>query len=193
MCPRAGATDGCSHSRSGPWSGRAGLCCAQITRPGLALACEFSPLQLHERGRRGPVSSHSPASSTELRNISLWSFGVSVWRSLVRSLWVSGKGGAWCQREEAGGRGGREASEVGCEGRGDMGLGCGLGHSVWEPESSCSFPPPGSYSVPNEATLLISWELLGSGRGHLLISSPPEGPASRCCWLCERLEWQWAL
>lgn len=58
------------------------------------------------RGRGGPVFPHFPASSTELHNISPWTFGVSVWRRLVRSLWVSRKGRAECQREEVGGRGG---------------------------------------------------------------------------------------
>lgn len=45
-----------------------------------------------------------------------------------------------CQREEVGGRGDFEASERGCEGREDMGLGCELGVRA---KSSYSFPPAG--------------------------------------------------
>lgn len=155
MCPRAGAMDGCSHIGSagcydsistpqeGHWSGRAGLYCAQITEPGLDLACEFSPLKLHAGIKvcMAEVAQSFPSSLLLPQNYRTLTCGplLSLW-GFVRSLWVSGKGGAVCQREEVGGRGDFEASERGCEGREDMGLCCELGVRA---KSSYSFPPAG--------------------------------------------------
>lgn len=63
-----------------------------------------------------------------------------------------------------------------------------------ESQKQLFIPTSQSYSVPNEPTIPLPSDLLGSERGHLLIPfSPLEGPAPRGCWLCAWLEWQWAL